>query len=86
MCLDTEIQIFLCVFVYSKSAEAEKVLDKVKEFITSLSSFTDGENQRLSDEVSTDMVQSKMFNQVLWNKQISSMNVMLGYYTDNSSE
>ncbi|XP_049444840.1 axonemal dynein light chain domain-containing protein 1 isoform X1 [Epinephelus fuscoguttatus] len=34
-------------------AEAEKVLDKVKEFITSLSSFTDGENQRLSDEVSS---------------------------------
>ncbi|XP_078025023.1 axonemal dynein light chain domain-containing protein 1 [Epinephelus lanceolatus] len=33
--------------------EAEKVLDKVKEFITSLSSFTDGENHRHSDEVSS---------------------------------
>ncbi|XP_070765582.1 axonemal dynein light chain domain-containing protein 1 [Enoplosus armatus] len=31
----------------------EKVLEKVQEFITSLSNFTDGENQRLSEEVSS---------------------------------
>lgn len=39
---------------YSK--ETVKVLDKVQEFITNLSSFTDGENQRLSEEVSTNKV------------------------------
>ncbi|GAA6235312.1 axonemal dynein light chain domain-containing protein 1 isoform X1 [Lates japonicus] len=33
--------------------EAEKALDRVQEFITSLSSFTEGENQRLSEEVSS---------------------------------
>ncbi|KAG8003143.1 Axonemal dynein light chain domain-containing protein 1 [Nibea albiflora] len=33
--------------------ETEKVLDKVQEFITSLSNFTDGENQRLSEEVTS---------------------------------
>ncbi|XP_039984217.1 axonemal dynein light chain domain-containing protein 1 isoform X3 [Xiphias gladius] len=33
--------------------ETENVLDRVQEFITSLSSFTDGENQRLSEEVSS---------------------------------
>uniref|UniRef100_A0A8C4H9N1 Axonemal dynein light chain domain containing 1 n=1 Tax=Dicentrarchus labrax TaxID=13489 RepID=A0A8C4H9N1_DICLA len=31
--------------------EAEKVSDKVQEFITNLSNFTDGESQRLSEEV-----------------------------------
>ncbi|XP_029284721.1 axonemal dynein light chain domain-containing protein 1 isoform X2 [Cottoperca gobio] len=33
--------------------ETEKELDKVQEFITSLSNFTDGENQRLSEEVNS---------------------------------
>ncbi|XP_044056087.1 axonemal dynein light chain domain-containing protein 1 isoform X2 [Siniperca chuatsi] len=33
--------------------ETEQVLDKVQEFITSLSNFTDGENQRLGEEVSS---------------------------------
>ncbi|XP_040040823.2 axonemal dynein light chain domain-containing protein 1 isoform X2 [Gasterosteus aculeatus] len=33
--------------------ETEKALEKVQEFITSLSTFTDGENHRLSDEVSS---------------------------------
>ncbi|XP_059197709.1 axonemal dynein light chain domain-containing protein 1 isoform X2 [Centropristis striata] len=33
--------------------ETEKLLEKVQEFITSLSNFTDGENQRLSEEVSS---------------------------------
>ncbi|XP_010732805.3 axonemal dynein light chain domain-containing protein 1 isoform X1 [Larimichthys crocea] len=33
--------------------ETEKVLDKVQEFITSLSNFTDDENQRLSEEVTS---------------------------------
>ncbi|XP_026179535.1 axonemal dynein light chain domain-containing protein 1 [Mastacembelus armatus] len=33
--------------------ETEKVLDTVQEFINSLSSFTDGENQRLSKELSS---------------------------------
>uniref|UniRef100_UPI0037E81456 axonemal dynein light chain domain-containing protein 1 n=1 Tax=Semicossyphus pulcher TaxID=241346 RepID=UPI0037E81456 len=32
---------------------ADCVLDKVQEFITSLSTFTDGENQRLSEEVTS---------------------------------
>ncbi|KAM8745860.1 axonemal dynein light chain domain-containing protein 1 isoform 1-T1 [Acanthopagrus schlegelii] len=31
----------------------EKVLNRVQEFITSLSNFTEGENQRLSDEVTS---------------------------------
>ncbi|XP_074490862.1 axonemal dynein light chain domain-containing protein 1 [Sebastes fasciatus] len=31
--------------------ETKKVSDKVQEFITSLSSFTDGENQRLSEKI-----------------------------------
>ncbi|XP_076583081.1 axonemal dynein light chain domain-containing protein 1 [Chaetodon auriga] len=34
-------------------AETENVLDKVQEFMTSLSNFTDGENQRLSEEVTS---------------------------------
>ncbi|XP_073332588.1 axonemal dynein light chain domain-containing protein 1 [Pagrus major] len=33
--------------------ETEKVLNRVQEFITSLSSFTEGENQRLSEEVAS---------------------------------
>ncbi|XP_018550856.1 axonemal dynein light chain domain-containing protein 1 isoform X2 [Lates calcarifer] len=33
--------------------EAEKALDRVQEFITSLSNFTEGENQRLSEEVNS---------------------------------
>ncbi|XP_035508721.1 axonemal dynein light chain domain-containing protein 1 [Morone saxatilis] len=33
--------------------EAEKVSDKVQEFITNLSNFTDGESQRLSEEISS---------------------------------
>uniref|UniRef100_A0A8C3ATR4 Axonemal dynein light chain domain containing 1 n=1 Tax=Cyclopterus lumpus TaxID=8103 RepID=A0A8C3ATR4_CYCLU len=33
--------------------ETEEALDKVQEFITSMSNFTDGENQRLSEEVSS---------------------------------
>ncbi|XP_031715521.1 axonemal dynein light chain domain-containing protein 1 isoform X2 [Anarrhichthys ocellatus] len=33
--------------------ETEELLDKVQEFITSLSNFTDGENKRLSEEVSS---------------------------------
>ncbi|CAK6977588.1 axonemal dynein light chain domain-containing protein 1 isoform X2 [Scomber scombrus] len=33
--------------------ETEKVLDQVQEFITSLSSFTDSENQRLMEEVTS---------------------------------
>lgn len=41
------------VCVCWNSTETEKVLEKVQEFITSLSNFTDGENQRLSEEVST---------------------------------
>lgn len=40
------------VFVCWNSKEAEKVLEKVQEFIISLSNFTEGENQRLSGEVS----------------------------------
>lgn len=47
----------MCVF-FSNSTETEKVLDKVQEFITSLSNFTDDENQRLSEEVSINQVQS----------------------------
>ncbi|TKS74300.1 Axonemal dynein light chain domain-containing protein 1 [Collichthys lucidus] len=34
-------------------AATEKVLDKVQEFITSLSNFTDDENQRLSEDVTS---------------------------------
>lgn len=34
------------------STETEMVLEKVQEFIISLSNFTEGENQRLSGEVS----------------------------------
>ncbi|XP_040896473.1 axonemal dynein light chain domain-containing protein 1 isoform X2 [Toxotes jaculatrix] len=33
--------------------ETERVLDRVQEFINSLSNFTDGENQRLGEEVSS---------------------------------
>uniref|UniRef100_A0A3B4WDQ0 Axonemal dynein light chain domain containing 1 n=1 Tax=Seriola lalandi dorsalis TaxID=1841481 RepID=A0A3B4WDQ0_SERLL len=33
--------------------ETESVLDKVQKFITSLSNFSDGENQRLSEEVTS---------------------------------
>ncbi|XP_042339902.1 axonemal dynein light chain domain-containing protein 1 [Plectropomus leopardus] len=33
--------------------EAENVLDKVQEFISSLTNFTDGENQRLSEQASS---------------------------------
>lgn len=47
-----------CVFVSIYSSETERVFDKVQEFITSLSNFTDSENQRLSEEVSTNHVQS----------------------------
>ncbi|XP_029939538.1 axonemal dynein light chain domain-containing protein 1 [Salarias fasciatus] len=35
------------------SSETEKVLDKVQEFITNLSNFTEGENQRLHEEVNS---------------------------------
>ncbi|XP_070688333.1 axonemal dynein light chain domain-containing protein 1 [Pempheris klunzingeri] len=34
-------------------AETETFIGKVQEFITSLSNFTDGDNQRLSDEISS---------------------------------
>uniref|UniRef100_A0A3Q3L9S9 Axonemal dynein light chain domain containing 1 n=1 Tax=Mastacembelus armatus TaxID=205130 RepID=A0A3Q3L9S9_9TELE len=43
--------------------ETEKVLDTVQEFINSLSSFTDGENQRLSKEVSTSSIH---MDQIHW--------------------
>lgn len=46
------------VFVPIYSSETERVFDKVQEFITSLSNFTDSENQRLNEEVSTNHVQS----------------------------
>ena len=45
-------------FACSNSKETEDLLDKVKEFINSLSNTTDGENQGLSEEVSTNQVQS----------------------------
>lgn len=47
-----------CLFVCSNSRATEKVLNRVQEFITSLSNFTEGESQRLSEEVSTNQAQS----------------------------
>lgn len=38
-------------------SEAEEALHKVQKFITSMSDFTEGENQRLRDEVSTNPTQ-----------------------------
>lgn len=46
------------LYVCWNSTDTEKMLAKVQELITSLSDFTDGENQRLSEEVSTNRVQS----------------------------
>nr|XP_046248034.1 axonemal dynein light chain domain-containing protein 1 isoform X2 [Scatophagus argus] len=37
--------------IYDPYTETEKVVGKVQEFVTSLSNFTDGENQRLNEEV-----------------------------------
>lgn len=44
------------------STDTEQMLAKVQEFITSLSNFTDGENQRLSEEVRTNRLQSDCKN------------------------
>ncbi len=48
----------LFVFVRLHSTGMEEMFDKVQEFITSLSKFSDGENHRLSEGVSTNQVQS----------------------------
>ena len=40
------------LFLLRSSSETEEVYEKVQQFITRLSTFTDGENQRLSEEVS----------------------------------
>lgn len=49
-CSKTLCCVCMCMW---NSAETENVLHKVQEFITSLSNFTDCENQRLMEEVST---------------------------------
>ncbi len=48
----------LFVFVCLHSTGMEEMFDKVQEFISSLSKFSDGENHRLSEGVSTNQVQS----------------------------
>lgn len=44
----------LCVCV--NSSQTGLILDKVQEFITNLSSFTEEKSQRLSEEVSTNQI------------------------------